>query len=252
MKVISIVAEKGGVAKTTTAQALIEALRKRGFKVLGIDLDQQESLSFVFNATKNPLGIYEALASGSGYSLKACISEDFLRADRDNLLRLDQEPHEALRDALKGVASVYDYVIIDTSPKLDLLLVKALISSNYVIIPTKAEALSVRGIDHTLETIERARELQKKKKIAPLSIAGLLITFYNTKSPLNTQLRALLEAKAKQYNTKVFNSAVRRSIAIGKAQALQEPLENYKKEAKALLDYEGFIKELLSDIKEIA
>ncbi len=245
MKTISIVAEKGGVAKTTTAQALTEALRTKGFKVLAIDLDSQENLTYSFKATKNPLGIYEALDKDSGYSLEECIKSDFLRAS-DNLGLLDKEPANALKDALKRVNSLYDYCIIDTPPKLDKTLLKALISSNYVVIPTKAEAFSVKGVEKTLATIEAIKERANKG----LKIAGLLITFYNSRSALNTQLRDLLEVKASKYNTKVFKTAIRKSIAISKAQAEGKPLFTYIKEAKALQDYTGFIKELLKDIKD--
>lgn len=245
MITITIVAEKGGVAKTTTAQALIEELRGKGYKVLGIDLDQQANLTYSFDMMKAPLGICEALESKA--SFKKAIYKDFLRAsDEEAFSELNKKPLKALADALESVKSVYDFCIIDTPPKLDITLAKALVSANYVIIPTRGEAFSVKGVEKTLETIEAIKE-----DINPsLEIAGLLLTFYNSKSSLNTQIRELLEKKALRHNTRVFKATIRRSIAIGKAQALQEPLNNYLKEAKAVSDYKDFVKELLRIIKK--
>lgn len=245
MQVLTIVAEKGGVAKTTTAQALTEELRRRGYKVLAIDLDSQENLTFTFKASNNPLGIYEALDSSDRTTLKEAIKNDFLRAS-DNITQLDKEPAKSLKQALESVSSVYDFVIIDTPPKLDKTLLKALVSADFVIIPTKAEAFSVKGVEKTLETIEAVKEQANPS----LKVAGLLLTFYNPKSSFNIQLRELLESKAKRYATRVFKATIRRSIAIGKAQAMQEPLNNYIKEAKAVSDYKDFTKELLGIIKK--
>lgn len=244
MITISIVAEKGGVAKTTTAQALIEELRAKKYKVLGIDLDQQGNLTYSFDMMKAPLGICEALASKTTF--KKAIYNDFLKAsDEEAFNDLEKKPIGCLADALESVKANYDFCIIDTPPKLDITLAKALVSADYVIIPTRGEAFSVKGVEKTLETIEAIKE-----DINPsLEIAGLLLTFYNSKSSLNTQIKDLLEIKAKKHNTRVFKTTIRRSIAIGKAQALQEPLSNYQKEAKAVSDYKDFVKELLGIIK---
>ena len=51
MKVITIINQKGGVAKTTTSQNLSYALVKKGYKVLAIDLDSQQNLSYIMNAS---------------------------------------------------------------------------------------------------------------------------------------------------------------------------------------------------------
>ena len=47
--IITITNQKGGVGKTTTSSALMDGLRSRGARVLGVDLDPQGSLGWTSN-----------------------------------------------------------------------------------------------------------------------------------------------------------------------------------------------------------
>ena len=59
MQTISIINQKGGVAKSTTALAIGEGLALKGYKILFIDLDAQGNLTYTLNA--NARGSLEIL-----------------------------------------------------------------------------------------------------------------------------------------------------------------------------------------------
>ena len=244
-KIISIATEKGGVGKTTTAQALIEGLRAKRYKVLGVDLDTQGNLTFSLNQDKAPFSVYELITKQK--KAEEVIQNDFIKAS-DYISLLDKESPTSLKEALEPIKNNYDFIIIDTPPKLDKTLIKALTSSNFVILPTFAEAFSLKGIDKAFKVVRTIQQQANGNK--NLKIAGILLTMFNERNNLSKQLKELIEAKAKSYNTKVFKTTINRNIAIAEAQALQEPLLTYNGNIKAIKDYKAFVKEFLETIKE--
>ena len=246
MKVISIATEKGGTGKTTTAQALIESLRAKKYRVLGIDLDSQFNLSFSFLCDVAPYNIYNVLTSDpyKKKNIKDVIYNDFIKATYLNYA-LDNEKDTVLKEALQEINDLYDFVIIDTPPKLDKTLIKALVCSDYVIIPTQAEAYAIKGIDNLFKTIKQVKETQNTN----IKVLGVLLTMYNDRSNLFKQLKELIEQKAKANNTILFKTTINKNVAIAEAQALKQPLLMYKKGVKAVEDYKKLTNEILELIQ---
>ena len=248
MKVITIATEKGGTGKTTTAQALIESLRAKKYKVLGIDLDSQFNLSFAFKCDVAPYSIYDVLTTepnAEKVDIGKAIYNDFIKAtflSHD----LQKAKDTALRKALQEISNFYDFVVIDTSPKLDNILTKALISSDFVIIPTQAEAYAIKGIDNIFGTINSN---DVKTQNPNLKVLGVLLTMYNERSNLHRQLKDLISQRAKAHNTILFETTIHKNIAIAEAQALRLPLLAYGKGIKAVEDYKKLTNEILKLIE---
>lgn len=248
MKVISVIAEKGGVAKTTTAQAIIEELRAKGFKVLAIDLDQQANLSFVLKADKNPYSIFNLLTTDKEHlkdkkTIDQVIKNDTIKADTQASL-LSKESMNSLRDALKPIKNKYDFIVIDTPPKLDRNILRVLIATDYVILPTLADAFSLKGLDTIYKLIEDIKPINPTIKIG-----GILFTMYNNRGTLSKQLKELIEERAHAKGVYCFKTTINRNIAISEAQALQIPITIYNTKVKATQDYKRFINELIDILK---
>jgi chromosome partitioning protein len=238
-RVITIANQKGGCAKSTTAQALIEGLRKRGFKVLGIDLDSQGNLTQGMNREGNRLAVYDLLEGGK--EAQEVVEGDFIASNEKSALLTQSIKPTSLKEAIKPIARNYDYIIIDTPPHLDLITIAGLVASGEVVITCTPNTYSLNGITQTMGAIESAKAISPG--IKPL---GVLFTLYNDRRVMHRQLRQAIIKQASASSLSVFDTTIRESIAISEAQAFKQPLYEYAKGSKALRDYEGFIKELLA------
>lgn len=251
-KVISIANQKGGVAKTTTAGALATGLKKRGFKVLAIDLDPQGNLSDSVGADANNLaGIYEVLKReiSPNDAIQKLASFDIIPANI-MLAGAEQELSQTgkehrLKETILPIVHDYDFIVIDTPPALGVLTVNAFTFSDEVIIPTTAGIFAAKGISQLYETINNV----KKYCNAKIKIAGILITKYNPRANNNKDMKEVTEQIASFIKAPIYNTYIRPSVTIEEAQARQVDLFNYKENSTVAQDYSDFVDEYLKGSK---
>lgn len=248
-KTICITNQKGGVGKTTTTYAVGLCLKKKGFKVLLIDLDPQGNLSLSVNAeTEESVTIYEVL-KGDVKTKDAIQTTDVIDIIPSNIvlsgvdLEFTQTGREfLLKEALNDVLSEYDYILIDTPPSLNILTINAFAVTNTIIIPMLADIFSLQGITQLYDTINRV----KKYCNPSIKIEGILLTRYNSRTIFSSKIKETAELIAKQLNTVVFKTLIRTSITIQEAQAKQVNMYEYAPSNNAVIDYMHFVEELLS------
>lgn len=248
-KTICITNQKGGVGKTTTTYSLGLGLRKKGYKVLIVDLDPQGNLSFSVGAeTEESITIYEVL-KGEYNAEEAIQHTPIIDIIPSNIVLsgVDLEfTHTGreflLREALSNVQNIYDYIIVDTPPSLNILTVNAFALSDKIIIPMIADIFSLQGIAQLYETIDRVKRYCNPS----INIEGILLTRYNKRIILSSEIKGTAEMIAKELNTTVFNTHIRSSISIQEAQTKQENLYEYAPRNSAVMDYMQFVEELLS------
>ena len=246
MKTVSVINQKGGVGKSTTAEMLVSALSLKGFKVLAIDLDAQGNLSYSLAADLNSPTILEVLTeeiSAKDAIKKAradVISSNKALAGADAFIA-DTGKEYRLKEALEKIAKNYDFCIIDTPPALGILTINALTASDSVIIPAQADIYSLQGIENLEETIKAV-----KKYCNPnLKIEGILLTRYNPRTILSREVSEMAEKLAEKLETKLFKAKIRDAVAVKEAQISQESLFKYAPKSNVTNDYEGFINEFL-------
>jgi len=251
--ILSIANQKGGVGKTTTAQALYSGLILKGFKVLAIDLDPQSNLSTALGAdTGDGVNTIFDVMSGKVQDVHSAIQQigdGFILpsnillsgAEREFVSKMKRE--ELLISPLNSICDEYDFIIIDTPPSLGILTINAFVASNKIIIPVGADAFSLQGVSQLADTIETV------KGFFPVDIGGILLTRYNSRTCLSQELTKVIENAATQLNTKVFNSRIRSSVSIQEAQAQQMNILDYANNS-AQLDYKNFVDEFLKDLND--
>ena len=246
-KIITITNQKGGVGKTTTTSSLSVVLKRRGYKVLVIDMDPQGNLSFclgadnVINAT-----IYDVLRGEirpqfaiqhtatvdviPSNILLSGIELEFTSAGREYLLK----------NVINSIKGFYDYILIDTPPALSILTVNALAASTHVIIPMVCDIFSVQGITQLVESIAKVKELVNED----LQIGGVLVNKFNKRILLNKEVKGAAELVFQDLDIPMFKTTIRNSIGVTEAQASQQDITSYDPKNGIVRDYISLITEM--------
>lgn len=259
--IITINIQKGGVGKTTTAHELASNFTEMGYRVLAIDLDQQQNLSAIagaklvgyyniYDVLKGECDFEDCVQEGRHYNI-AVAGKKLSEAEKefsawDDVYRLDITLKE------HRVLEKYDFIVIDTPPNLGILPSMALTASDYVLVPVEASASGAQGLGQLYERIEKVRHPERGTN-KDLKIAGMLLTMFTERTRFTKHIRVQLEQVAEKMNTKIFKTFIRPAIVVKESQGWKESLAAYDPKSKPALDYKTLALELLEDIeKEMA
>ncbi len=247
--VVSVVNQKGGVGKTTTALSLAAYLADLGKFVLLIDLDPQANATSGLGIDyKNiPAGIYEALIGTmrmrdvmmqtAHEGLKIIPATPALAGATVELVTAEEREH-FLRKAMLEVRNDFDYVIIDNPPSLGMLTINGLAAAESILIPVQAEYYALEGLGQLLSTVDLVRE-----GINPnLSVMGAIITMYDARTRLSQEV---LEELYKFFPDKIFRSVIPRSVRLAEAPSFGKSILHYDPTSKAAKAYERLAREFL-------
>lgn len=257
MRTVAIVSRKGGVGKTTTAEALGRGLAAAGKKVLVLDLDSQLNLSYsligktssektVLDVLKEEADISDAVIP-AGKNIDAVMAHEKLgNADK---MFTDIEDFYILSQALEKVRDSYDYCIIDTPAAYGFTTTSAIQSADTCIIVVEPDAYSAQGVISFAKNIEVVR---KRLENPDVTISGILLTKYASRSNLAKAYTEELERCAEMLGTKVFASKIRNCVKLREAQSAKKGIFEYAKGSNASADYGEFVKEFLKGEKKAA
>ncbi|HLD31611.1 MAG TPA: AAA family ATPase [Patescibacteria group bacterium] len=248
-KVISVVNQKGGVGKTTTAMNLSAWLSELGKFVLLVDIDPQGNASSGLGHGRDQVdqGIYEALA-------KKKRLHDIVRNTAHTGLRLapstanlaganielvDMERREMqLADLLEEVKHAYDYIIIDCPPSLGLLTINGLVAADELLIPVQAEYYALEGLGQLLETIRLIQEHVKPE----LGVLGAVMTMFDKRTRLSEDI---MNELYRYFPNSIFRTVIPRTVRLAEAPSFGQSIIHYDPSGKGSRAYERLAREIL-------
>lgn len=250
-KTIVFANQKGGVGKSTTSTAVAGVLKKKGKKVLFVDTDATASSSdfYQFSNTRGIATLFDVILATERIPAKEAIHHtdrgdiipaDDLLANANSVLATSPDGMYRLDEALVDVKQDYDYIIIDTGPRLDLLLMNALICADYVVIPIVPDHFSMKGLVQLNDTIKQIQARQNQT----LTIAGILITKFHGNARLDRTAQKEVNDASQYLNTRVFNTTIRESVKQREAQACFTYITDYAPKSTTAQDYFAFTEEL--------
>ncbi|MFH1891009.1 MAG: AAA family ATPase [Candidatus Kuenenbacteria bacterium] len=248
-RIISIVNQKGGVGKTTTAVNLAAYLAQHNKLVLLVDLDPQANASSGLGVDYGNIahGLYETMVGP--YSLRDIIcptvhdglklapANQNLAAANIELVPYDDREFK-LHNILGEVKNEYDYIIIDSPPSLGLLTINGLVAADEILIPVQCEYYALEGLGQLINTINLIKENIKPN----LKILGALMTMYDDKHKLTQEV---FDELYRYFPNRIFRTVIPRNVRLAEAPSYGRSILSYDKRSKGARAYEKLAREIV-------
>ena len=254
-EIITVANRKGGVGKTTTTLNLAYSLKELGKKVFVIDLDPQANLTRCFgientNELADTIGhlLMAELEEEENYLAKEYILSydgiDFIPSSiylsvTETQMKSETGSERILSSILEPMREQYDYILIDTSPSLNILTINALCASDSVLITADTQLFAIVGISELLKTIQKI----KKRVNASLTIKGILLTMCDNRTNLSKLLTQQVE-EMYQGKIEVFQTKIPKTVKVGEAIYSGQSIKKYAKGSSVDIAYDNLAKEI--------
>ena len=248
-KTISILNQKGGVGKTTTAVNLSAAIGLEGKKTLLVDIDPQGNSTSGFGINKREIkcSSYDVL-TGKCTAAEAIVKTEFENIDimpsNMNLAGAEIEIIEMdgreslLKRALAQVWEQYDYIFLDCPPSLGLITLNALTASDTFMVPIQCEYYALEGLSQLMATVRQIKRLYNQY----IDLEGVLLTMYDGRLNLTQQV---VEEVKKFFPKKVYTTVIPRNVRLSEAPSFGQPVQYYDRASKGSVAYCELAKEFL-------
>ncbi|MBN2407008.1 MAG: ParA family protein [Elusimicrobia bacterium] len=248
-KVITVTNQKGGVGKTTTAINLAAGLSRMVKNVLLVDMDGQANATQGLGVDRKSIkkSIYEVimeetepgsviLPTGSEF-LDIIPASVNLNGAKVELVSIEDREYR-LKKALQCIKDLYDFIIIDSPPSLDLLTVNALTASDSAIIPIQCEYYALEGLGQLINTLSRI-----KRGLNPtLDIEGVVLTMYDSRTNLSFQV---MENIKKHFKGAVYKTVIPRNVRLAEAPSFGKTIFQYDTSSSGMKAYSDLAAEFL-------
>ncbi len=227
-RIVSVVNQKGGVGKTTTAVNFASSLAVLEKRVLLVDMDPQG------NATSMSSGklpedfktVYDFMADETVNAvydteipfLKVMPANAELTGAEVELLDVDSREF-VLKTRLDTLRDRFDFIIIDSPPSLNILTVNNMTASDGIVVPIQCEYFALEGVSRLMETMRSIQVINPR-----LNLDGIVLTMYDRRVKLTFDV----ENEVKEHFVgKVFEAVIPRNVKLSESPSFGMPIILY-------------------------
>ncbi len=253
---IAVINQKGGCGKTTTSINLSATLAEMGYQVLLVDLDPQAHATLGLGLTgddleyviyhlfmRENLSALRVMRQTFHKNLKLLPANGLLSSAQMELLSVQQRD-QILKKRLEELKDLFDFVLIDCPPSLNVLTINALTAATQVIVPIQTQYYSLDGMRELFKSIELIRE----RSNPGLEILGILPTLFDPRTKLN---RAMLQAIRDYFRDQVFEATIYLNAALAECPMMGQPITRYAPGSRGAADYRRLAEEVLRRVAQI-
>jgi len=245
-RIIAVVNQKGGVGKTTSAVNLTAALHDLGLKVLLCDFDPQANATSGLGVDKRKIkySVYDVTINGVPAE-KAIVRTpygDVLPSAADlagatvELIGADHRERQ-LEAALQFVKELYDVILIDCPPSLELLTLNGLCAADSILVPVQCEYYALEGLSDLMSTLRMV-----KRRLNPrLEIFGVALTMFDGRTNFSTQVA---QEVRRHFPGKVFATVIPRNVRLAEAPSHGVPVTVYDRTSRGAKAYKEMAEEM--------
>ncbi len=248
--IITIINQKGGVGKTTTAINIAAGLALKMQDVLLIDLDGQANTTqgLGINAKKIKHTVYDVLMNGVDSSEAIISAEPELLHIMPSDMNLNgakvelvgvKDREGVLKKVTDKLSGNYRYIVIDSPPSLDILTVNALTASNSALIPIQCEYYALEGLGQLMNTLRKVKKGLNKK----LEIEGVVLTMHDRRTNLSFQV---VENIKKHFKGHLYDTIIPRNVRLAEAPSFGKPIYDYAPNSTGAREYLKLTEEFLN------
>jgi len=240
-RIIAVANQKGGVGKTTTAINISACLAEKGKKVLAVDTDPQGNLTSglgidkngdmntIYNLFVGDSNIEECLIQTEWEGLDLIPANVELSAAEIELMGIENREY-ILHNNLELLRDIYDYIIIDCPPSLNILTINAMTTADSVLVPIQCEYYALEGLGQLIHTIDLVRERLNDR----LHIEGVAFTMYDSRTNLSLEV---VENVKENLDKDIYKVIIPRNVRLAEAPSYGQPIIEYESKSSGAEGY---------------
>jgi chromosome partitioning protein len=246
-RLIAIINQKGGSAKTTTTVNLAAALGKQGRRVLVLDLDPQASASSWLGVKDGGRGLLDVFTDGlalagliqptSADGVEVVPSSTWL-VGAEKALAGTVGAETILRQRLAGLKGPWHYILIDCPPTLGILVTNALAAAKEVLVPVECHVMGLGGLARLLQAVEVVKE-----RLNPdIKMAGILACRIDARTRHGQEV---VEQLRNRFGSLVYDTMIRENVRLAECPSFCQSIDSYDPFCAGAVDYRTLASEVM-------
>lgn len=254
MKVISILNQKGGTGKTTTAINLSSSLAYKKKKTLLIDIDPQSHSTIGLGIEiEDQSSSISKILSNLETPLKEVITKTYIKnlniaPSHISLARTAEQIYTklykeaTLNKAIQPIKKDYDFIIIDCPPSLGVLTINALFASDFLIVPCQMSRYSLDGLSDLMDVVRAVKNTGEEKN-KNMSYLRILLTMFDVRNKITNEF---ILKELEPFKERIFKTKIMKNEALNQAQITQKSIFDFDPKSRGADNYKELTKEILN------